>query len=184
MLARARARARRLPRSVRPGIVRGDIRALPFPRRSFGTVLASYGMLQSLVRDRDLDAALAEAGRVLRKGGLFGIDLVPDLPRWEEYGPEVRMRGRTRQGAQIELIETVRQNRRRGLTTFDEEFVERRGRTVRRHRFTLTFRTLSMAVMLRRLTRAGFRVDACLGDYQGRAWDPRADTWVVLASRR
>jgi hypothetical protein len=55
---------------------------------------------------------------------------------------------------------------------------------VRRHRFTLTFRTLSMAVMLRRLTRAGFRVDACLGDYQGRAWDPRADTWVVLASRR
>jgi hypothetical protein len=121
---------------------------------------------------------------VLRKGGLFGIDLVPDLARWEEYGPEVRMRGRTRQVALVELIEPVRQDRRRGLTIFDEEFVERRGRTVGRHRFTLTFRTLPLAVMLRRLTRARFRVDACLGDYQGRAWDPRADTWVVLASRR
>ncbi len=184
MLARARARARRLPRSARPGIVRGDICTLPFSRRAFGAVLAPYGMLQSLVRDRDLDAALAEVARVLRKGGVFGIDLVPDLPRWDEYGPEVRMRGRTRQGARVELIERVRQDRRRGLTIFDEEFVEKRGRAVRRHRFTLRFRTLPMAATLERVARAGFRIDACLGDYQGRAWDSRADTWVILASRR
>ena len=184
MLARARARARRLPRSARPGLVRGDIRALPFRRRTFGAVLAPYGMLQSLVRDRDLDAALGEAARVLRKGGLLGVDLVPDLPRWEEYGPEVRMRGRTRQGARVELIETVRQDRASGITIFDEEFVETRGRAIRRHRFTLTFRTLSMAATLGRVSHAGFRIDACLGDYQGRPWDPLADTWVVLASRR
>ncbi len=184
MLSRARERRGRLRRDTRPPLVCGDIRALPFPSKSFGAVLAPYGMLQSLVADRDLDAALGEAARVLRRGGLFGIDLVPDLPRWAEYGPEVRMRGRTRDGRQVTLIESVRQDRRRGLTTFDEEFVEGRGRTRRRHRFTLRFRTLTMDDTLARVGQAGFRVDAILGDYRGGPWDPRADTWVVLARKR
>src|SRR6187551_186129 len=35
MLARAWRRARRLPADRRPGLVRGDIRQLPFPRHSF-----------------------------------------------------------------------------------------------------------------------------------------------------
>jgi hypothetical protein len=141
-------------------------------------------MLQSLVRDRDLDAALGEAARVLARGGLFGVDLVPDLARWAEYGPEIRMRGRTRDGRQVTLIESVRQDRRRRLTIFDEEFVERRGRQTRRHRFTLTFRTLTMDDTLDRIRRAGFRIDAILGDYRGGPWDRRADTWVVLARKR
>jgi len=183
MLSRARARARRLRRGMRPALVCGDIRALPFPRRAFGAVLATYGMLQSLLSDRDLDAALGEAARVLTRGGLFGIDLVPDLPRWDEYAPEVRMRGRTRDGRQVTLIEAVRQDRRRGLTTFDEEFLERRGRQTRRHRFTLTFRTLDPDDTLARIRRAGFRIDGVLGDYRGGAWDTDADTWVVMARR-
>ena len=184
MLARARRRVRCLRRAGRPGLVCGDIRALPFPRRAFAAVLAPYGMLQSLVRDRDLDAALAESARVLRRGGLFGVDLVPDLSRWSEYGPEVRMRGRTRGGAHVTLVESVRQERRRRLTIFDEQFVERRGRRIRRHRFTLTFRTLAMDDTVERIGRAGFRVDAVLGDYAGGPWHADADTWVVLASRR
>ena len=184
MLARARERRRRLRRDTRPDLVCGDIRALPFPSRTFGAVLAPYGMLQSLVRDHDLDAALGEAARVLTRGGLLGVDLVPDLARWAEYGPEMRMRGRTHDGRQVTLIESVRQDRRRRLTIFDEEFVERRGRQTRRHRFTLTFRTLTMDDMLDRIRRAGFRIDAILGDYRGGPWDRRADTWVVLASKR
>jgi SAM-dependent methyltransferase len=48
MLARARARLKRLPIARRPRLVRGDIRALPFPDRSFDQVLAPYGVLQSL----------------------------------------------------------------------------------------------------------------------------------------
>lgn len=184
MLARARARIGRLRRDQRPAVVCGDIRALPFPRRAFGAVLATYGMLQSLLSDRDLDAALREAARVLERGGLFGIDLVPDLPRWAEYGPEVRMKGQTRDGRQVTLVESVRQDRRRRLTIFDEEFVERRRRQTKRHRFTLTFRTLGMDDTLARIRRAGFRIDAVLGDYRGGAWDPDADTWVVMARKR
>jgi hypothetical protein len=49
------------------------------------------------------------------------------------------------------------------------------------HRFSLTFRTLSVPQMRRRLEAAGFRIDAVLGDYDGGPWDARADTWVILA---
>ena len=183
MLAYARARARRLPAARRPAIVRGDIRALPFGRASFGVVLAPYGLLQSLIDDRDFTAALAEAARVLRPGGLFGVDLVPELARWDEYGRSVRLRGRRPSGATVTLTEAVRQDRRRGLTIFDERFTERRGSTVRRRRFSLTFRTRSMRRVVDRLERAGFRVEALLGDYRGAPWDRRAKVWVVLARR-
>ena len=51
------------------------------------------------------------------------------------------------------------------------------------HRFALTFRTLSVPQMARRLERAGLRIDAVLGDYQGGPWDDRADVWIILARR-
>ena len=184
MLARARSRARRLPRARLPRLLRGDIRALPFRRAAFGLIVAPYGMLQSLIADRDLSSALAEAARVLRRGGLLGIDLVPDLATWEEYARLVRLHGRSRAGTSLTLVESVRQDRRRGLTTFDETFVERRGRKTRRQTFALTFRTRPLREIAARLERAGFRVEATLGDYHGRPWDPRADVWLVLARRR
>jgi hypothetical protein len=38
--------------------------------------------------------------------------------------------------------------------------------------------------MARRLEKAGFRIDAVLGDYRGGPWDRRADVWLLLASKR
>ena len=38
--------------------------------------------------------ALSVAQRVLAPGGLFGIDLVPDVPNWREYSDQVQMRAR------------------------------------------------------------------------------------------
>jgi SAM-dependent methyltransferase len=185
MLSRARRRLARLEPRRRPGVVRGDIRALPFARGTFDAVLAPYGMLQSLLRPSDLSAALESIALVLKRGGRLGVDLVPDLARWDEYGRQVRMRGRSAGGASVTLVESVRQDRRRGLTIFDEEFVRRQaGRRAVRRRFTLTFRTWSMAATRRRLERAGFEIEAVLGDYQGGAWDRRADVWVVLARKR
>jgi len=183
MLERARARRQRLPRARRPPMLRGDVRHLPFRASSFGLVIAPYGMLQSLTTDADLDAALASAARVLKRGGWLGVDLVPDLPSWDTYRRQVRLRGRERTGATVTLVESVRQDRRRGLTIFDEEFVRRlRGQTTR-HRFSLTFRTLSMTDTIARIERAGFRIESILGDYRGGPWDVRADVWVVLARK-
>ena len=82
----------------------------------------------------------------------------------------------------LTLRETVRQDRKRRLTLFDQEYVERRGREERVHRFALTFRTLTVPQMRRRLEAAGFRVRAVLGDYHGGPWHPHADVWVILAA--
>jgi SAM-dependent methyltransferase len=202
MLARARARLRRARLSDRAGLVRGDIRLLPFGtvpgrtssrssraaggRAPFDMVLAPYGLLQSLLRERDLTATLGEVRRVLAPGGTFGIELVADLPSWKEYRKRISLtgwRGR-RGGAHVTLVETVRQDRKRRLTIFDQEFTETRAGRRRVHRFSLTFRTLSVPQMVRRLERAGFEITALLGDYRGGAWDPRADVWVILAKNR
>ena len=183
MLERARRRLRRA--GLRARLVRGDIRHLPFRRRArFGLVMAPYGILQSLTRERDLRDTLSAVAGTLRRGGLFGIDLVPDLPRWSEYARRVSLAGRRGRHGHLTLTESVRQDRRRGLTIFDQEYEERRGRARRRHRFTLTFRTISVPQMRRRLEAAGFRMQAVLGDYAGGPWDDRADVWVMLAVKK
>ena len=146
-------------------------------------VLAPYGILQSLLGDRALAATLESVSRVLARGGRFGIDLVPDVPNWREYANRVQLRGRAAHGAHLTLIESVRQDPRRRLTTFDQRYVERRGGKTIEHRFELTFRTVSVKMMTARLERAGFSIDAVLGDYRGRPWDARADVWIVLARR-
>jgi SAM-dependent methyltransferase len=203
MLSRAHARVRRARLTDMVRLIRGDIRSLPFESPSahgtmrprgrlrnpaageggFSMVLAPYGLLQSLLRERDLMAALAEIRRVLRPGGTFGMELVADLPAWEEYRQRVSLKGwRNRPGgSHVTLVETVRQDRRRRITIFDQEFTERRDGRRRTHRFALSFRTLSVPQMSRRLEKVGFEVTALLGDYRGGPWDPRAEAWVIVA---
>jgi ubiquinone/menaquinone biosynthesis C-methylase UbiE len=187
MLARAMAKSiTKLPDyqvTNSPRLVRGDIRALPFAARSFSMVLAPYGILQSLTRPSDLTATLASVAGVVEPGGTFGIDLVPDVPKWREYANKVQLRGRAA-GAELTLVESVRQDRKRRLTTFEQRYIERRGGRTRNHCFELVFRTLSVPQMSRQLERAGFQVDAVLGDYRGRPWDDRADVWIIMARRR
>lgn len=182
MLERGRRRLRRA-RLPHAHLVRGDIRTLPFRTRpGFALVMAPYGMLQSLTRERDLKDTLASVARVLRKGGLLGVDLVPDLPRWSEYRRRVSLHGRKGK-SRVTLIESVTQDRRRGVTQFEQEYVESRGRARHVSRFGLTFRTLSVPQMRRRLEAAGFAVEAVLGDYEGGPWDSRADVWIMLARK-
>jgi SAM-dependent methyltransferase len=179
--------ARRLRRARVSGasLLRGDIRHLPFRPASFDTVIAPYGILQSLLREADLAATLRAVATVLPAGGVFGLELVADLPSWKEYRHRVTLTGRRgRNGRPITLRESVRQDPARRLTHFDQEFVEGRGATASRQRFTLTFRTVSVPQMARRLEKAGFDVTAVLGDYRGGPWDPRAEVWIVLATKK
>jgi ubiquinone/menaquinone biosynthesis C-methylase UbiE len=185
MLTRARTRARRARLTTTIRLVRADIRHTPFAGLSFTLVMAPYGILQSLLLERDLTATLEEVHRVLEPGGTFGIELVADLSSWREYTKRLSLKGwrGRRGGAHVTLVETVRQDRARQLTIFDQEFIERRGSTRRVQGFALTFRTLSVPQVVRRLEKSGFEITALLGDYRGRAWDPRADVWVILARR-
>ena len=183
MLHRAAMRKRRLRKPQSIGLVRGDIRDLPFAAKSFPLVIAPYGILQSLLRERDLAATLAAVHGVLAPGGIFGLELVADLPAWSEYRNRTTLRGKRRNGARISLTESVRQDRKRKLTLFDQVYVERHGRRVTERRFTLTFRTLTVHQMASRLQRAGFQAITLLGDYRGSPWDLRAEAWILLARK-
>jgi ubiquinone/menaquinone biosynthesis C-methylase UbiE len=186
MLARIPRRISNPTSAISARFVRGDIRALPFAARAFASVIAPYGVLQSLLRDRDLADTLSSVSRVLAPGGTFSIDLVPDVPKWREYKDRVQLKGASGRGTHLTLIESVRQDRARRRTTFEQRYVERRaGRgPASEHRFELTFRTLSMRQVTSRLARAGFVVDRVLGDYRGRPWNAGADVWIILAKKR
>ena len=135
------------------------------------------------ISDEDLTATLEAVAGVLPRGGTFGIDLVPELPRWQEYHRRVGLRGAMSGGRRVTLIESVRQVPEHGLTVFEQEFLEWRGRSRTVHRFSLAFRTVTVPQVAERLERAGFRVDAVLGDYAGEEWSPDADVWVIIARR-
>jgi ubiquinone/menaquinone biosynthesis C-methylase UbiE len=184
MLDRARKRVKRAGLQDKVQLIRGDIRHLPFPDKSFPLVMAPYGILQSLLVERDLAKTLAAVSRVLTKKGTFGLELVADLPAWDEYSKRISMRGkRGPNGKPIALVESVIQDRARQITRFEQEFIEGRGKSAVRKKFGLAFRTLTVPQMVRRLEKAGLEVSALLGDYQGGPWDLRAEVWIILARR-
>ena len=184
MLDRARKRVKRAGLQDTVQLIRGDIRHLPFPDKSFPLVMAPYGILQSLLVERDLTKTLAAVSRVLTKKGTFGLELVADLPAWDEYSKRISMRGkRGPNGKPIALVESVIQDRARQITRFEQEFIEGRGKSAVRKKFGLAFRTLTVPQMVRRLEKAGLEVSALLGDYQGGPWDLRAEVWIILAQR-
>src|SRR5438477_81531 len=107
-----------------------------------------------------------------------------DVAFWVQVADKIR--GRVLElgcGTGRVALPLVRSDRRRGLTTFGQCYVERRGRSAVRHRFDLTFRTLPIESMRARLEGAGFSIEAVLGDYRGGAWDQRADVWIILARK-
>ncbi len=184
MLARARMRTRRAQLRSRVRLIRGDIRYLPFPDNTFPLVMAPYGILQSLLDERLLLATLKDVRRVLSRRGIFGLELVADLPAWDEYRNRATLRGkRGPHGKPIALVESVVQDRRKHITRFEQEFVEGRGPGTTRRKFRLAFRTLTVPQMVERLERAGLEVISLLGDYQGGPWDLRAEVWIILARR-
>ena len=184
MLARGHKQVRRARVASRVKLIRGDIRYLPFPDRTFPLVMAPYGILQSLLDEKLLSATLKQVQRVLTRDGTFGLELVADLPAWDEYTRRTSLKGkRGPNGKPIALIESVKQDRRHHITRFEQEFVEGRGRTATRKKFTLAFRTVSVPQMVQRLEKAGLEVTNLLGDYQGGPWDLRADVWIILARK-
>jgi hypothetical protein len=165
-------------------MVRADITQLPFPAGGFAGVCAPYGILQSLISEAALRDTLQGVARVLRPRGRFGLELVPDVPRWKETRQHVSLVGlHGPNGKPVTLVESVYQDRARHLTVFEHEFVEGTGSARRRLRFTVRFRTLRLDGLVRRLEVAGLVVEATFGGYKGEPWSEDAEAWIVLARK-
>ena len=72
----------------------------------FAMVMAPYGILQSLLCERDLTDARRRPSRAAARG-TFGLELVADLPSWEEYGSA----SASRAGAAVAAARTSRSSR-------------------------------------------------------------------------
>jgi demethylmenaquinone methyltransferase/2-methoxy-6-polyprenyl-1,4-benzoquinol methylase len=77
MLARARAKAREQRRDLAAGFALGDATRLPLPDASVDAWVSAFVVRNS----PDLDAALAEAARVLRPGGRLAVLEIPKMER-------------------------------------------------------------------------------------------------------
>jgi len=184
MLARARTRSRRARLQGRLQLVRADIRSLPFPARSFRVVIAPYGILQSLLNDDDLVSVLTSVARVLKPKGVFGIDVVSDLPRWPEYKNRKQLAGRKGPNEHLTLVESVSQERSGRVTVFEQRYTTRGRHGAAEHRFELRFRTPSLRRLTGQLKKAGLPVESLFGDYAGGAWHAGADQSIIVARRR
>jgi hypothetical protein len=136
------------------------------------------------LNDEDLAAAFASVARVLERRGVFGIDVVSDLPRWPEYRNRKQLSGRTTAGVYLTLVESVRQQRAARLTVFEQRYTTRGRRGAAEHRFELRFRTPPMRRLTALLEQAGLPVVSRFGDYDGGAWHRGADTTIIVAARR
>ena len=183
MLSRARRRLKRARIEDRALLVRGDIRSLPFSRR-IHLVMAPYGILQSLTREADLSATLSSVARICGAAASSAWISCP-ICRGGPIQRRVSLHGR-RDAKTTLTLDRIGPPGSRGAssrssirnTSNDADACS----TV--HRFALTFRTLSVPQMTRRLERAGFAIQAVLGDYQGGPWDERADVWVIVAHKK
>ena len=150
---RALRAARRQPPAASPigalRLVRGDIRVAAVRRRaSFehghrAVRHPAVAARDAISRRRSSRCARARAGRHLRARSRARR---AELARVHEPRPAARPAAR---GVHLTLIESVRQDRARRLTTFEQRYVERRNGRSTEHRFELTFRTLSVQRMTR-----------------------------------
>lgn len=182
MLRRARTRARKAALGSRLRLVRSDIRALPFAPDAFGTVIAPYGVVQSMPGADALAAALHAVARVLAPGGSVWIDLAVEVPRWPEYRNRVRWRQPKDSTRDATLVESVRQDRAKRMTIFRQVYTQRRRRGTIKRDFELCFYTPSLSQLRSQLASAGLVMEPPR-DYDGRAWHSRSDTLVVRAKK-
>jgi ubiquinone/menaquinone biosynthesis C-methylase UbiE len=182
MLRRARTRARKAALGSRLRLVRSDIRALPFASNAFETVIAPYGVVQSMPGADALASALHAVSRVLAPGGSIWIDVAVEVPRWPEYRNRVRWRQPEDSMRDATLVESVRQDRARRMTIFRQVYTQRRRSGTIKRDFELCFYTPSLGQLRSQLAAAGFTVEPPR-DYEGRAWHRGSETLVVKARK-
>ena len=118
---RSRAAAAQLA-SRRSRLVRGDIRALPFAAGAFSMVLAPVRHPAVAARaTRDLDGDARRRSRACSRPAARSASIsCPTCRTGASTTNRVQLRGRAAGGAHLTLVESVRQDPTRRLTTFEQ----------------------------------------------------------------
>ncbi len=186
MLTRAAARVARLRAELRRRalLVRGDLRALPFAERSFSFAVAAFHTIQHCESDRELLQFFRGAAAALLPGGWLAFDTFAPTRRFvERRGPSAPTRFRDpRSGRATIYTESHVLDGRVLAMTFRYQPVT--GGTKRARTVSLRHRLLQPREIEALLARAGLRLIASWGSFDGVPLDPddeRGEQHIYLA---
>jgi SAM-dependent methyltransferase len=177
MLGAARRRLARLApgRRSRALLLRGDLRTLGF-RARFAIAVCAFHSVQHLIGDAELLRLFRGAARSLTPGGWLAFDVLPPDPRWLARGNERRwartvFRHPSTGERLVYTTDHLYDEKRRALhMRLYYQHLDERGRPVGRERVVrLCHRQLWPADVKALLARAGFRLFASFGGFDGSA---------------
>lgn len=176
MLTRAAARLRRLPdrRRRRGLLLRADLRAFAL-RPRFALAVCAFHSVQHLITDADLVRFFRSVRASLLPDGWLTFDVLPPDPTWIARDPQRRwartvFRHPTTYDRLTYTTNHVYDDRRRTLhMRLYYQPIDDKGRVVHRERvMRLCHRQIAPAEMKQLLRRAGFRMLALFGSFDGR----------------
>jgi SAM-dependent methyltransferase len=166
------------PASLRPYLVRGDMRQLPFPDRVFGVLFSfftSFGYFGSRTAHR---ALLSEFARVVEPKGRLVLD-VSNAPYVRES--LVRSSRRVVDGHEIQEDRAILDRKGESVVIKSTRVADGAGREVASFREEVSL--YDREELLGMLGEAGWRETISLGDYDGRPWTAHTQRLLVLAER-
>jgi ubiquinone/menaquinone biosynthesis C-methylase UbiE len=164
---------RRHPR-LGPKLVRGDMRALPFPDGRFAAVVNFFTSFGYFVRESENVAVVGEIERVLRRGGAFLCDtFARDWVLGRLVAEESRRCG--------EKEYTIRRSWNAATQRIEKEIeVRREGST---EIFRESVRAYATDELVELFCRAGLPVEATWGDFDGSPAGSESPRLIVLARK-
>lgn len=156
------------------GLVRGDMRSLPFPDGTFAAVVNFFTSFGYFVRETENVAVVTEIERVLRGGGAFLCDtFARDWVLARLVETESRRCG--------EKEYTIRRSWNPETQRIEKEIeVRREGST---EIFRESVRAYAADELVDLFCRAGLPVEATWGDFDGAAAGPDSPRLIVLARK-
>lgn len=188
LLAAARQKVRDSQTANRVTLVQADLRSFALPQRDFCLAICTSNTLMHLTTPADQLAALRNAHRHLRSGGLLFLDLFnPDIARLLEINAVSELADQWRDetnGADVLKwsVRTLDLAEQQQETTFIYEEVFADGRAQRTVcPFTLRFLWRNEAELM--LEKAGFDEIEVWGDFDGSDYGSWSDHLILLAHK-
>jgi len=164
-------------RGLSGGLVRGDMRCLPFVDGSMGGVMSMFTSFGYFESDVDNESVIEETARVLRPGGVFVLDFI-NAGRVKLAPPET-----THRENDGYTIEEARSLSGGGRFVVKDIVVTNAGDGFHA-RFREQLRLYTGGELVKMIEDAGMRVNAMHGDYDRGDYDPRRSERMIVICER